>query len=121
MQKPVRSCPSCGDRLRISSLACPSCGVEVRGQFDVEASPYSALSDQQSDFLLLFLKCRGNMKQLQEELQLSYPAAKKQLNEVLDVLGLSADTQEKAKDRDIIDVISWEVDESSISGTLKVV
>ena len=99
MRKPVQHCPSCGDRLKISALACPSCGIEVRGQFDLETNPYSALSDQQNDFLLLFLKCRGNMKQLQEELQLSYPAAKKQLNEVLDVLGLSTDTQVKAKDR----------------------
>ncbi len=54
------------------------------------------------------------MKQLQEELQLSYPAAKKQLNEVLDMLGLSTDTQVKAKDRDIIDVTSWEIDENSM-------
>lgn len=114
MKKPVQSCPSCGDRMKISALACPSCGIEVRGQFDIITSPYSALSDQQSDFLLLFLKCRGNLKQLQEELQISYPAAKKQLNEVLDALGLSTDTQGKAKGRDSIDVISWEVDENSM-------
>lgn len=103
MQKPVQSCPLCG--------------IEVRGQFASKTSPYSALSAQQSDFLLLFLKCRGNMKQLQKERRLSYLAAKKQLDELLDVLGLATDTQRKVKDRDIIDVTSWEIDENSMKAS----
>lgn len=117
MKKPFYACPSCGAGLKPSVLSCPECGIEVRGQFSLETTPFSPLSDQQIDFLLVFLKCRGNMKQLQNELQMSYPVAKKRLNEVLSVLGLYTEAQEEPEPRSIIDVKSWEVDENSMKAS----
>jgi hypothetical protein len=117
MQKVLSVCPSCGGDLKISALTCPDCGIEVRGQFNTETSPFCALSAEQTDFLLLFLKCRGNMKQLQAELQIAYPTARKKLNEVLSVLGLYAEVQDSKESKDIVDVGSWNIDEGSMKAS----
>jgi hypothetical protein len=117
MSKVNLQCPACGDKLKTSALMCQQCGIEVRGQFDMQASPFDVLSTQQEDFILSFLKNRGNMKQLQEELKISYPAAKKKLDEVLCELGLFTNQKEDYKSDDIIDVMSWEVEENSMKAS----
>lgn len=117
MKKLLYTCPSCGAGLKPLVLGCSDCGIEIRGPFDIETTPFSALSDQQNEFLLIFLKCRGNMKQLQDELQISYSNAKKQLNEVLSVLGLYTEGPNRAESKDIIDVKFWCVDGDSMKAS----
>jgi hypothetical protein len=110
-------CPSCGGKLHISALACQDCGIEVRGQFHAETGPFDALSPDETDFLLLFLKCRGNMKQLQEERKISYPTARKKLNEILSTLGLYSEDRENSESRNVIDVASWHIEEDSMNAS----
>ena len=91
MSKLISQCPCCSGGLNIASLQCPDCGVELRNTF--ELSPFDCLNDQQMDFLLSFLKNRGSLKSLQEEMDISYPTAKKRLEELLAALGLCHDEQ----------------------------
>ena len=86
-------CPVCGDRLNISKLSCPSCKAE----FPVEEkiSEYDRLDAAQSDFLRTFLTCRGNMKDVQNKIGISYPTAKKRLDELLKALGIADNNVEK--------------------------
>ena len=90
MKKLITNCPSCNSTMHISSLQCPDCGMELRNDFTL--GPFSQLSDDQYSFLLAFLKNRGNLKNLQTELQISYPTAKKKLDELLCKLDLDQDT-----------------------------
>lgn len=82
----MRYCPVCGEKLKIKKMACPGCQAEF--PVNRELSAYEQLSDENAFFLKTFLMCRGNMKEVQERLKMSYPTAKKHLDELLVVLGL---------------------------------
>ena len=89
MNKLLSKCPCCNGTLNITSLQCPDCGVELRNTF--ELSVFDRLEKEQLDFLISFLKYRGSLKSLQEELGISYPTAKKRLEELLIALEISQD------------------------------
>ena len=79
-------CPICIEHLRLVRLSCPACKAEF--PTDEVLSTYDYLSDECSQFLQTFLVCRGNMKEVQSKLSISYPTAKKKLDELLLSLGL---------------------------------
>ena len=83
------ACPVCGEQLYISRLSCPSC----RAEFPVEESisDFDRLDAAQSEFLYTFLACRGSLKDVQGKLGISYPTAKKRLEELLKALNLLED------------------------------
>lgn len=112
VNKLLSNCPSCGGGLKITVLTCPDCGMELRGEFERETDFFSGLSSEHKDFLIAFLRCRGNMSRLQEELKISYPAAKKRMNELLVVLELNGE-ENKINTRSVIDVSNWNVDKNS--------
>jgi len=80
-------CPSCGAVLEITELKCPKCGTVIRGNFPV--SKFLSLDSENLEFLIAFLKSRGNLKEVQERLGISYPTAKAKLEKLLGALGLS--------------------------------
>ena len=87
MSKLISKCPCCNGTLNITSLQCPDCGVELRNTFELSA--FDRLDDEQMSFLLSFLRHRGNLKNLQEEINISYPTAKKRLEELLVALEIT--------------------------------
>lgn len=111
MTKLISQCPSCQAELEISSLKCPDCGMELKSAF--ELSPFDKLSNEQYNFLLSFLRCRGNLKSLQNELQISYPTAKKQLDELLIELKLIEREDTENIYEESIDVKFWNTDRQS--------
>lgn len=93
----LRRCPVCGEKLVLSRLTCPDCKAEF--PTDMPLSPYDSLPESEREFLTAFLTCRGNMKEVQDLLGISYPTAKKRLDALLDALGLnSKKAQEKQED-----------------------
>lgn len=111
MSKVIQNCPACGTKLRITSLRCNGCGMELRSDFDL--SPFDMLNSEELDFLITFLKQRGNMSSVQNELGLSYPAAKKRLDDLLLALNLTKDNPPKAEDEEVVDMSTWHVQEGS--------
>ena len=111
MPKVIPNCPVCGTKLKITSLHCSGCGMELRNDF--ELTPFDTLNSEESDFLIVFLKQRGNMSAVQSELGLSYPAAKKRLDDLLVSLNLAEVTPQKSEDEEIIDMSGWHVPENS--------
>lgn len=109
MAKILSECPACGTKLRIAALHCTGCGMELRNDF--ELSTFDALNAEQTDFLLTFLKQRGNMSSVQSELGISYPTAKKRLDELLVALQLAEETQEIEQEE--IDMSNWFVSKES--------
>jgi hypothetical protein len=81
----VGRCPACGAALAVRRLECADCGTAVEGHFT--ASPYAALSPDQEAFLELFLRARGNLREAERVLGLSYPTVRARLDGVLEALG----------------------------------
>lgn len=108
MKKIITNCPSCNQEMKITSLQCPSCGVEMKSSFDI--SPFDRLNEEQYTFLLSFLKQRGNLKNVQSDLCISYPTAKKKLDELLYTLELAVVEPEE---REEINLSNLVIDENS--------
>ena len=110
MSKMISKCPCCNGTLNITSLKCPDCGVELRNTF--ELSIFDCLSKEQMDFLLSFLKYRGNLKNLQDEIGISYPTAKRRLEELLIALEIGQE-EEASVEQEVLDMSSISVNRSS--------
>lgn len=85
--RPPADCPVCADRLHITRLSCDGCGTELTGDFP--PSEFAALAPDEVDLLRVFLRSRGNMKELERHLGVSYPTARARFDAVLHRLGLS--------------------------------
>jgi len=81
-----RDCPVCGDRLVVTRLGCGSCGTELSGQF--EPCDFCSLGPDDRTLLRVFLASRGNMKELERHLAVSYPTARARFDAMLARLGL---------------------------------
>ena len=113
VSKLIERCPSCSGELKITTLACKDCGMELRGEFTSKKNSFSELLLEDREFLATFLKCRGNMRQLQGILEISYPTAKKRLDSLLYALHLLDQEEFSKENRGIMDVNHWNVDENS--------
>ena len=109
MAKLFSKCPGCDGDLKISTLKCSRCGMELKNEF--ELSPFDRLSSEQNELLISFLKNRGNLKEVQSDLDISFPTVKKKLDELLTALNLN-DASPK-DERTEFDVSNLEVDCSS--------
>jgi hypothetical protein len=83
-----RDCPVCGSGLALTRLSCESCGTEISGVFP--ACEFCSLSVEDRDLLRVFLASRGNMKELERHLQVSYPTARSRFDGVLERLRIDA-------------------------------
>ena len=100
MSKLISKCPCCDETLHITSLQCRECGIELKNTFELSA--FDRLNAEQYDFLLSFLKHRGNLKNLQEEMDISYPTAKKRLESLL--VALEIDQENTSEEEEIVDM-----------------
>ncbi len=73
-------CPSCNSRLRVVKLECPVCEAEITGDFDT--CPICTLEGETRRVFDLFLAARGNLKQVQRGLGVSYPTARLRVEEM---------------------------------------
>jgi hypothetical protein len=85
--RPPRDCPVCQHRLHLTQLGCPHCGSGLSGDF--EPCQFCGLDDAQLDILRVFLASRGNMKELERHLGVSYPTVRARFDELLGALGLA--------------------------------
>lgn len=82
-----RDCPVCGDRLALTRLSCRACGTELSGEF--ESCEFCSLRAEDRQVLRVFLGSRGNMKELERHLGVSYPTARARFDALLSRLGLA--------------------------------
>lgn len=80
------NCPSCGARMNITELKCSKCTTVVQGNFPI--NKLISLMEEDRDFLMTFLRSRGNIKEVQERMGISYPTVKNKLDKLLSALGL---------------------------------
>ena len=82
-----QKCPSCSSPLKVTQLTCISCGTGVVGSF--ELSPFLRLSAQSLQFLAVFVRNRGNVKEVARETGESYWAIRRQLDEIIAEMGFA--------------------------------
>jgi hypothetical protein len=102
MRRPLSQCPVCGGQLEPVKLKCVSCNVSLEG--NLPASRLALLSSEQQQFVEVFLITRGNIKEVERELGISYPTVRKKLDEVIQALG-HAPQPERIKREEILDAI----------------
>ncbi len=99
------SCPTCQGPLAVSGLHCDRCDTEVRGHF--RHCEFCALDDSQRQLLRVFLAARGNTKELERHLGVSYPTARARLEDLLAALSVTPRPADRPLDRrQVLDAVA---------------
>jgi hypothetical protein len=69
-------------------------------------SPFARLTPEQHQFLVLFLKSRGIIKEVERAMGLSYPTVRSRLDALLGALGLVGEPQAPSAPRRKTDVLN---------------
>lgn len=83
----ISTCPVCEGELAITRLHCRSCGTALEGEFGV--GRFGRLSREQLALLEGFLRSRGNLKEMERELGISYPTVRGRVESLVRALGLA--------------------------------
>lgn len=87
MYRAPHKCPVCQSKMVVTQLSCPTCQSRLEGTFD--RCLFCSLSPEETRFLITFIKNRGNIKDVERELGVSYPTVRAALDELILSLGLS--------------------------------
>lgn len=102
----LTKCAVCGDRLEVTTLHCRKCSTKYEGSFKLDK--FSYLAPEQKYFIEIFLKCRGNIKEVEKELNISYPTVRGKLDDVILSLGyeISPPDKPQVNKKEILDMLS---------------
>jgi hypothetical protein len=95
MNKFIEKCPICANDMVITKLYCGQCGTTLTGQFGSPSSVFSRLSDEQTAFLLTFIRCEGKFNRMEEQLGISYPTLKNRFNDILAAMGFGSGSSQE--------------------------
>ncbi len=84
-RKILESCPTCYSSLSVTELSCANCGTVIHGHYD--PCPFCQLSPKNLAFMMEFVKNKGNVKEMEREMGVSYWTIRGKLNEVITQLG----------------------------------
>jgi hypothetical protein len=99
----LTNCPVCTNALTITKLQCSHCQTTVENEFEV--SRLAALGQEQLQFIEIFLKCRGNIKEVEKELGISYPTVRGKLDEIISALGYSTQKKPEVDKKKIVSML----------------
>ncbi|HSL32205.1 MAG TPA: DUF2089 domain-containing protein [Candidatus Limnocylindrales bacterium] len=91
----ISTCPVCSKELAVTRLHCRSCGTTLEGDFSV--GRFGRLSRDQLALLESFLRSRGNLRDMERELGISYPTVRSRVEALVRSLGFGPrgdDTEE---------------------------
>lgn len=101
MKKVISRCPVCSHELTVVRLKCDSCDTVIENNFRL--SKFDYLCDEDLYFTETFLRCRGNIKEVEKELGISYPTVRSKLDAVIKKLGYETGPgEESAKKEEIL-------------------
>lgn len=94
MKKVISRCPVCSHELTVARLQCDCCDTVIENSFRL--SKFDYLSEEELYFVETFIRCRGNIKEVEKELGISYPTVRSKLDAVIKTLGYEAGGDERA-------------------------
>jgi hypothetical protein len=81
----ISTCPVCASELAVTRLHCRSCGTTLEGDFSV--GRFGRLNRDQLALLESFLRSRGNLREMERELGISYPTVRSRVEALVRALG----------------------------------
>jgi len=83
----ISTCPVCAQQLAVTRLHCGECGTTLEGRFSV--GRFGRLDKDQLALLESFLRARGNLRDMERELGISYPTVRNRVESLVRALGLT--------------------------------
>ncbi len=83
----IATCPVCDHELSVTRLHCEECGTTLEGRFSV--GRFGRLGREQLALLESFLRARGNLRDMERELGISYPTVRNRVEALVRALGLA--------------------------------
>ena len=99
--KILTKCPVCNSKLTVTKLECKKCNTVIENDF--ELSKFSYLTMDQLNFAEVFIKCRGNIKDVEKELGISYPTVRGKIEDLVASLGYTPIREKEDNSAEIID------------------
>ena len=101
----LHNCPVCQQPLHATRLHCPACNTTIEGDFQAER--LLSLTAEQKNFVYSFLRNRGNIREMEKELGISYPTVRARLDQVIAALGIEpAPASGKPTRKEILEMLS---------------
>jgi hypothetical protein len=82
----------CQERLSITRLHCRNCDTTIDGHFDL--GRWGRVTNEQLEFLEMFIRCEGKFSRMEKEMGLSYPTLRSRLGEIIRQMGFSVGPEE---------------------------
>ena len=92
----ISTCPVCSGELAVTRLHCRSCGTTLEGEFSV--GRFGRLTREQIILLESFLRSRGNLRDMERELGISYPTVRSRVEALIRALGFGPRDGDEAPD-----------------------
>ena len=92
----ISTCPVCSGELAVTRLHCRSCGTTLEGEFSV--GRFGRLTKEQLVLLESFLRSRGNLRDMERELGISYPTVRSRVEALVRALGFGPRDGDEASD-----------------------
>jgi len=92
----ISTCPVCSGELAVTRLHCRSCGTTLEGEFSV--GRFGRLTREQLALLESFLRSRGNLRDMERELGISYPTVRSRVEALVRALGFGPRDSEDGAD-----------------------
>ncbi len=90
----ISTCPVCSGELAVTRLHCRACGTTLEGDFSV--GRFGRLSREQLALLESFLRSRGNLRDMERELGISYPTVRSRVEALVRALGFREGDEDAA-------------------------
>ncbi len=113
----IGTCPVCSNKLIATRLTCQMCNTEISGEF--ELSRFSNLSKEELYFVETFVKVYGNIKEMEKELNVSYPTVKKNLDIIVKKMGYTQKDDDQDENDEILERLQKK--ELSVEDALKLI
>jgi hypothetical protein len=94
----IATCPVCASELAVTRLHCRSCGTTLEGDFSV--GRFGRLNREQLALLESFLRSRGNLREMERELGISYPTVRARVEALVRALGFGPRADAGAEEDD---------------------
>ena len=90
----IATCPVCSGELAVTRLRCGTCGTTLEGEFSV--GRFASLTREQTQVLESFLRSRGNLRDMERELGISYPTVRARVEALVRALGFGPRDEDPA-------------------------
>ena len=104
----LRECPVCSHALRVKVLHCGRCGTRIEGDFDPGVSRLMQLPRDDLAFVERFVRVRGNLREMEKQLGVSYPTVRGMLDAINRRLGYGVDGEQADAQRRLAIIESLE-------------